>query len=304
MRGCRLPEAELSDARLGRHRFPAGGRSLRSHGLHRQYPPSLLGKFRPGLSVRVEEGEVADDDRNGEGDGQDPHEGAQRPDEHAEVGLRCYVPVADGRHGNHGPPESNGDRGEVVVGVVLDSLGVVDEACGDDDADDEEEDEQEEFVGARLERVDEDLQPGGMPGQLEQPHDADDVDELQDVVFLLQPRQQEVQVEGQRRHEVDYVHRSSDEIQPAWAYHEPRDQLEREPGVACTLEEEEGGMGFGASLTQHPLRRPIDDLRGVRVVASAASRRGVANDSDPHRRVRLEAEGEDGHEDEEDGQHR
>ena len=48
----------------------------------------------------------------------------------------------------------------MVAGVVLDPFGVVDEGGGDDD--DEEEDEEHEFVSARLERVDEDLQSGGV----------------------------------------------------------------------------------------------------------------------------------------------
>ena len=59
----------------------------------------------------------------------------------------------------------------MVAGVVLDPFGEVDEGGGDDD--DEEEDEEHEFVSARLERVDEDLQSGGVARQFEQPHDAD-----------------------------------------------------------------------------------------------------------------------------------
>ena len=78
----------------------------------------------------------------------------------------------------------------------MDSFGVVDEGGGDDDADDEEEDEEHEFVSARLERVDEDLQSGGVARQFEQPHDADDAEEFEDVVLLLQPRQEEIEIEG------------------------------------------------------------------------------------------------------------
>jgi len=39
-------------------------------------------------------------------------------------------------------------------------------------------------VGAGLERVDEDLEPGRVTRQLEQSHDADDAEELEDVVLL------------------------------------------------------------------------------------------------------------------------
>ena len=51
----------------------------------------------------------------------------------------------------------------MVAGVVLDPFGVVDEGGGYDD--DEEEDEEHEFVSARLERVNEDLQSGGVARQ-------------------------------------------------------------------------------------------------------------------------------------------
>ena len=54
-----------------------------------------------------------------------------------------------------GPAQADRDRREVVDRVVLDALGVVDERREDNDAEDEEEDEQTQFVGARLERVDE-----------------------------------------------------------------------------------------------------------------------------------------------------
>ena len=38
-------------------------------------------------------------------------------------------------------------------------------------------------------------------------HDADDAEELEDVVVLLHVRQNAVEVERQSRDEVDYVHR-------------------------------------------------------------------------------------------------
>jgi len=81
---------------------------------------------------------------------------------------------------------------EVVGGVVLDALGVVDERREDDDADDKEEDEQHQLVSGRLERVDKDLEAGRVPGELEQPHDADDAEELEDVVLLQQHQQQQI----------------------------------------------------------------------------------------------------------------
>ena len=68
-------------------------------------------------------------------------QGAQRSDEHPNVCFRGHVAIADGRHGNDGPPKADRDRGEVVVRVVLDAFGVEDERGEDDDSDDQEEDE-------------------------------------------------------------------------------------------------------------------------------------------------------------------
>jgi len=43
-------------------------------------------------------------------------------------------------------------------------------------------------------------------GELEQPHDADDAEELENLVLFLHASHHEVDVERQGRHEVDYVH--------------------------------------------------------------------------------------------------
>ena len=48
-------------------------------------------------------------------------------------------------------------------------LGVVDERGEDDDAEDEEEHEEEQLLGRRLERLQQDLEPGRVPRQFEQP---------------------------------------------------------------------------------------------------------------------------------------
>jgi len=50
-------------------------------------------------------------------------------------------------------------------------------------------------VRARLERVYEDLEPGRVTRQLEETHDADDAEKLEEVVLAIEPRQQEVEVE-------------------------------------------------------------------------------------------------------------
>ena len=52
-------------------------------------------------------------------------------------------------------------------------------------------------MSARLERVNEDLEPGRVTSQFEQSHDADDAEELQDVVLLQQQQQQQQQYHHQ-----------------------------------------------------------------------------------------------------------
>jgi len=163
---------------------PLKWRRLGSHCLHRQHPSPLLGQLGARLRVRVEEREVGDDHRNRKCYGEYAGERAERANEHADVRLGRHVSVADRRHRHDRPPQADRDRREVVGRVVLDALGVVDERREDDDADDEEEDEQHQLVSARLERVDEDLEPGRVARQLEQSHDANDAEEFEDVVLL------------------------------------------------------------------------------------------------------------------------
>ncbi|GIY06507.1 hypothetical protein CEXT_267561 [Caerostris extrusa] len=78
--------------------------------------------------VRVEHGEVGYDDGHGQCNGQHTSKCTQGTHEHARVGLGDHVAVAHSGHSDQGPPESQGgDAGEVVVGVGLDPLRVVDE---------------------------------------------------------------------------------------------------------------------------------------------------------------------------------
>ena len=164
--------------------------------------------------MRVEHGEVGDDDGNGKRDRQHAGDGTDGSDEHADVRLGRHVAVADRRHRHDRPPQADRDRLEVVRRVVLDALGVEDERREDDDAEHEEEDEQAELVRRRLERVDEDLEAGRVARQLEEAHDADDAEELEDVVVDVHVVEDAVDEERQRRHDVDDVHRAPDEVQP------------------------------------------------------------------------------------------
>ena len=102
----------------------------------------------------------------------------------------------------------------------MDSFCVVDERGEDDDADDEEEDEKHQLVSGRLEGVDEDLEAWRVPGELEKTGDADDAEELQEVVLLLEGGEEEVEVERQGGHKVYRVDGRSHEGHLDWTDHE------------------------------------------------------------------------------------
>ena len=105
----------------------------------------------------VVHGEVGDDDGDGEGDHQDPGHGAHRPHEHAQVGLGHHVTVTHRGHCDQRPPQPQGNRAEVVGGVDLDPLSVVNETCKNNDAEDQEEDQQHQFLGGGPECLKEDF---------------------------------------------------------------------------------------------------------------------------------------------------
>ena len=60
----------------------------------------------------------------------------------------------------------------------LNPLGVVDERGEDDDAENEEENEEHQLLGRGPEGLDQDLESGRVSGQLEEPQDSDDGEEL------------------------------------------------------------------------------------------------------------------------------
>jgi len=100
----------------------------------------------------------------------------------------------------------------------LEALGVVDEAGEHDNAEHQEEHEESELFGGRPEGVHQDLEVGGVAGELEKPEDPDDGEELQ----CLGRPEQRVGVEGQRGGEVDQVHGRLDELDDIRAYLETK----------------------------------------------------------------------------------
>mgnify|MGYP001172503836 CR=1 FL=1 len=104
-------------------------------------------------------------------------------------------------------------------------LGVVHEAGEYDDAEDKEEDEEHELLGGGSKGLQQDLEAGGVAGQLEQPQYPDDAEELEDVGILdvgHQLLQDQVGVEAQRRHVVDHIDRGFEEIPLVRTGYEPK----------------------------------------------------------------------------------
>ena len=107
--------------------------------LDSHYPPPLLGQLHSGLGVRVEHREVGDDDRDGEGDHEDPGEGAEGANYDPGVGLGHHVPVTHRRHCDNRPPQPLRNRFEVVLGINVKSFRVVNETRKDDHSKNKEE---------------------------------------------------------------------------------------------------------------------------------------------------------------------
>jgi len=87
---------------------------------------------------------------------------------------------------------------------------------------------------------------------LEESHDADDAEELEHVVLLLEIGEYEVEVKGDGGDQVDDVDRFAHERQLVGTDDEPNDELECEPAVADALDEEERLVRLRLPLVEHP----------------------------------------------------
>lgn len=56
------------------------------------------------LRMRIEHRKVADNNRNGQRNGQYTSERTQGPNEHTDIGLWCHITISHGSHRNNGPP--------------------------------------------------------------------------------------------------------------------------------------------------------------------------------------------------------
>ena len=130
-----------------------------------------------------------------------------------------------------------------------------------------------------------------MSGELEESHDANDGEELEDVGVLQvagELLQDHVHVEAERGDVVDDVDARPDEVALARRRHEPHHDLEREPRVADALDVEEGDVRVRLRLVQHPRRRVGRRADGE-----------VADHGHSHVRVRLQTERDDTRDNEE-----
>ncbi|KAF3860354.1 hypothetical protein F7725_000609 [Dissostichus mawsoni] len=145
-----------------------------------------------GHSQRVVHPKVIDDDGHRHGDGQDPCERTQSPHHHAQPGLWVHISVAQRCHGDHRPPEADGDVLEVCVvgtrGVVRlgpDALSVVYHGGEDKYTECQEDDEKQELVDAGPQCVAQHSQAHKVPRQLEDtedPNKAHHAEEAQHVI--------------------------------------------------------------------------------------------------------------------------
>ena len=97
----------------------------------------------------------------------------------------------------------------------MNPLCIVDKRGKDHDAEDEEEDEKHQLLGRRPERLQQDLQPGRVACQLEQPEDPDDGEELKDVSVLDVGDvllEEEVRVEADGGDVVNHIHRRLEKV--------------------------------------------------------------------------------------------
>ena len=95
------------------------------------------------------------------------------------------------------------------MNTYLYSLSVVDQRSENDNTQDQEEDEKHELLGRGSKGLNEDLESRGVSGQFEQPEDADDREELEDVCVLQMgghSLKDQIDVEAQRGHVIDDVH--------------------------------------------------------------------------------------------------
>ena len=77
-------------------------------------------------------------------------------------------------HCDQRPPESERYGIEVVIGVILNSFGIIDQRGEYHNAENQEEHQEKQLAGAGFEGLYENFESGRMPGQFEESHNTND----------------------------------------------------------------------------------------------------------------------------------
>lgn len=177
-----------------------------------------------------------------------------------------HVSVADGGHGDHGPPVAAGDAGELLLGAQL-ALGQEHQRGEESHGDAEEQQEEAEFTRAPLHRQPERLQTQGVarqPHHVKDPQRSQDPEDQAHLLQVVVPGARgfaahrhrvhnEGDVVGEDGHHVDDVQRRAQEHALSLRLDEAQHELQREPGDTHRLQHKDVITPLGA-LT---LRRQI-----------------------------------------------
>ena len=140
------------------------------------------------------------------------------------VMIKSMKELTNRSHGDKCPPETQWNWAKVIWRVDLNPFRIINKRGKDDDAKDQEEDEEHQLLGGRPERLQQDLQPGWVTCQLEQPEDPDDGEELEDVGVLDMGDvllEEEVGVEADGGDVVNHVHRRLQKVALVGTWDEP-----------------------------------------------------------------------------------
>ena len=131
-----------------------------------------------------------------------------------------------------------------------------------------------------------------MSSQLEESQDPDNGEKFQNIcIFQVRSKisKTQVNVETESSDEINDIDRASDKVEYIRTREESDEELEGEPSITDTLDIEESIVSIGGMLVQCPCSGVVRGLDSQ-----------VVDDRDPHVRVGLQAEGQDGGADEED----
>jgi len=143
-----------------------------------------LQRLLPSHLVFIELGKIVDDNRNGQRNDQHAADTTDAADDLAQGRGRVNVAVADGGHGDAGPPERF--RYGQELGVRLFLFREVRQTGEYQHAHGQEQHEQAELLVRVAQREPEALQPGGVPGQFQYAQYAHDPEYLYDATYVVE----------------------------------------------------------------------------------------------------------------------